>query len=426
MRALRHWFQPASRSPERRAAERQADPAEIRARALRAARERLALVFTPARPLSGAGVQLREQDSAFVGRRAERDRITRALIEDRVHVLIHGERGLGKTSLANLAVARAQAEGYQVLRHVCGAESDFDSMMRALFQDLPRAFAAPVQPGAPPRREPVPLPDFRMTPAEVVARLAGFRRLRLVFVIDEFDRVTEDATRTAMADLIKQCSDGRLPLSLVIVGVSDDAEKLIGRHPSIQRCLTRIALPLLADEEAAQIAARGEQAGLEVPAAVRATIARLARGVPYMAQLLSLRAGQAALDAERTEIRGDDLVAAVDAAAVEADPRVQLLYDAATEGERDAAALAVLRAAASAPRDGFGRVRVLRDGASMLVGGMRADQATWKRLVARGALRPQPGADPGLHGFGHAMLAPFVLHRAVLSRHRPVHDDRAA
>ncbi|MGG5817702.1 ATP-binding protein [Falsiroseomonas sp. HW251] len=411
--------------PERRAAERPADTAQQRARTMRAARDRLALVFTPSRPLSGAGVQLREDDSAFIGRRAERDRIARALIEDRVHVLIHGERGLGKTSLANLAVARAQTEGYQVLRHVCSAESDFDSILRALFQDLPRAFVAPAQPGAPPRREPVSLPDFRLTPAEVVARLAGFRRLRLVFVVDEFDRVQEDATRTAMADLIKQCSDGRLPLSLVLVGVSDDAEKLIGRHPSIQRCLARIALPLLADEEAAQIAARGEQAGLEVPAAVRATIARLARGVPYMAQLLSLRAGQAALDAGRTEIRGGDLVAAVDAAAVEADPRVQLLYGAATEGERDTAALAVLRAAASSPRDGFGNIHAIREGNGVLVGGMRADAATWKRLIGRGALRPQPGADPGLHAFGHAMLAAFVLHRAILSRHRPANDDRA-
>ena len=113
------------------------------------------------------------------------------------------------------------------------------------------------------------LPVGKLQPGEVIDRLAASRRLRLVLMIDEFDRITDEATRTAMADLVKQCSDSRMPLSLMIIGVSDSPEQLIGRHPSVQRCLARVAVPLLEDAEVEEIVACGAKAGLDYSPAIR-------------------------------------------------------------------------------------------------------------------------------------------------------------
>jgi len=391
-------------------------------RRLRLARQRLAEVFTPARPLPGNSFHLHgaKTDDVFVGRKAERERITRALIEDRLHVLIYGERGMGKTSLANVVVAEVQAADFIVVRHLCSAGSTFDSIMHAIFQDLPRLSS-----GAASAHAVMPvnastyasqLPPSGLRPADVVSRLAPFRRLRLVFVIDEFDRVTDENTRTAMADVIKQCSDTRAPISFTIIGVSGSSEQLIGSHPSIQRCLLRLPLPLLEDRDVARIAARSELAGLACPNAMRRAIAQLTRGVPYMAQLLSLRAGQAALEEARLEIRGRDLITSVEAAIAEADPRLHSLYAEISDGERDGAALGVLQAAAIGSRDAFGHFCVTREGRWLRVAGLRADAAAWQKLCDAGAVRQVAGTQPDFFAFTEPMLAPFILHRAVLAR----------
>jgi histone H3/H4 len=398
-----------------------ADPEAARLTGLLLARQHLTDIFTPARPLSGRSFHSQggRGGSPFIGREAERERILRTLIEDQAHVLIYGERGLGKTSLANFAVAQAHAA--EVVRYVCSADSDFDAIMRGLFHGLPRVFGGPRPVGSGPRHDAVSLlPPHPLRPGDILGPLGSLRGFRLIFLIDEFDRVVSEGARTAIADLIKHCSDRGMPLSFMIIGASDSAEELLGRHPSIQRCVTRVALPLLSDAEVEQIVARGEKAGLNFPASARTCIAELARGVPYMAQLLSLRAGQAALDDGRTTIRGSDLIAAIKAAAVEADPRTQILYDTITRFEGDMAMLGMLRAAAVGTRDEFGRFGVSRDGSSLRVAGVRADPAAWQRALDSGAIRAARGGGLDLYTFSEAMLPQLVLHRAVLAQQEAI------
>ena len=384
----------------------------------------MADIFTPTRPLSGGRFHLQEGrcDGPFVGRNAERNRIIRAFVEDRAHVIIYGERGRGKTSLANFAMAHADAAIFDIARYTCSAGSDFDAIMRGLLLDLPprwhrspRWFGGPPPAGSDLEDEPAALlPSRPLQPGDILSWLEAHRGSRLLFVVDEFDRVSDENTRTSIADMIKQCSDRGMPLSFMIIGVSDSVEQLLGRHPSIQRCVACVALPLLTDSEVEQIVAFGEDAGVEFPALARSCIAKLARGVPYMAQLLSLRAGQAALDDGRTTICGSDLLAAIEAALVEADPLVQASFNTATRLERDAAVLRVLRAAAAGPQDELGRFRVNSNGPFLEVAGLQVDPALWQRVVTTGVIRAVHGSEPDLYTFSEAMMPHFVLQRAVL------------
>jgi hypothetical protein len=135
-----------------------------------------------------------------------------------------------------------------------------------------------------------------------------------------------------------------------------------------------------------------------------------------MAQLLSLRAGQAALGNGRRTVLGGDLLTAIEAAAIEADPRILALYDLATQSGGDAAALAVLRAAAAGPQDELGRFTAVAEGTHVRVAGVRVDPAAWHRVLDLGAIVAVRGEGPDLFAFTEAMLPQLVLLRAVLSR----------
>ena len=119
-----------------------------------------------------------------------------------------------------------------------------------------------------------------------------------MLVVDEFDRVSDVATRTRLADTIKLLSDRAAPILFIVVGVSENLEELLGRHPSIQRNIVGVPLPLLKDTEIRTLLERGAQdAGLVFPPIARDAIAAFARGVPYIAQLLALHAGYSVLGA---------------------------------------------------------------------------------------------------------------------------------
>jgi hypothetical protein len=243
--------------------------------------------FTPTRPQRSA--------RRFVGRRAEFDRIRQALEEDRAHVIIYGERGRGKTSLANLVVEAMRASGHMVARHTCGTGSDFDSIMRGLARDLPRQFlAVPAGVANAGEGAEAALPGGLLSPRDVAslpARLAG---QHLVLVLDEFDCVADGQARVRLAEAMKQASDRGSPLSVVLVGVAASPEELLGGHPLVRRNLVRVPLPLLSDEEIEEIVGAGaEDCGIGFPPAARMVIVRIARGVPHVAHLLGLRVAQA-------------------------------------------------------------------------------------------------------------------------------------
>lgn len=386
-----------------------------------AAREAAAAALLPTDPrrhaLREAFTPMRPQRSLrrFVGRRAQFARILQAIEEDQAHVVLYAERGRGKTSLANLVADAARGADHMVARYACTAESDFDAIVRGLARDLPQPLLGMHSPEeAGPQGCEAALPPGRLQPSDVTAlpsRLMG----RLLFVVDEFDRVQDEATRTRLADTIKMASDCGAPLSFLVVGVSDSLEQLLGRHPSIQRNVVGVPLPLLPDAEIDGLVERGgREVGLVFPSPVRERIVSLARGGPYVAQLLALRAGQAALGRRVTEVSGRDLRAAIQRVVEEADPRVVALHETLTEGGRAPDMAALLRGIAAGTRNEFGHFLARpTPNQGLSVAGVDADPALWSRLLDAGAVRACVGAGPDVFTFGEAALEPYILLRAA-------------
>lgn len=358
------------------------------------------LAFTPTQP--------KATSRQLTGRQAELRRILQALEEDRAHVVLYSERGRGKTSLSNMVVESLRQSGMIVARYTCDADSNFDSILSGLMRDLPASLLANPAHGG--EGCEAALPQRALRPADVLQLPQRLACRGLVCLVDEFDRVTDGHTRSQMADTIKQLSDRDVPLQLLIVGVSENLDEILGQHPSIQRNVIGVHLPLFTDRDVAQLIAKGgRDSGFEFPASIVARITVLARGMPYIAQLLGLRLVQAAAERHVTEITDEDFDTAVARMVADANPRILSAYAELTDRARDTEMVHSLRSVATAPQDQWGRIEVFgtADG-RVLVGGRRITAGAWTRLLDAGALAPVAGST-GLFVFANRGLMHHVL-----------------
>ena len=362
-------------------------------------------VYTPTQP--------RTTRSMFIGRQREIETIVQALVEDRAHVVLYSERGRGKTSLANIIVEASRRSGLIVARAQCDAASTFDSLMRALLRSLPASLmqGSGVQASGSEGCEGV-LPAGPVRPDDVAATMPKLRVRSLICVVDEFDRVLDLASRTLLADTIKQASDRGLPLLFMVIGVSDSLEQLIGQHPSINRNVVAVPLPLMSDENIAAVIETGaREAGLDFPAPLVARVADLSRGMPHAAHLLGLRVAQAAARRTSRRIEERDFDVAIERLVGETPHPVVQEYDDLVSGGTDAEMEAALAAVVRCRQDSWGHIpfTVERDG--VVAGGVGISRRCWARLREAGVLRACEG-KAGHLAFGNRAFTQYVLLRS--------------
>jgi Cdc6-like AAA superfamily ATPase len=376
--------------------------------------------FTPTRP--------KRQDGLFSGRYRQMQRIIAAIEEERAHVVLHGERGGGKTSLANILAIKAEAAGYFVQRFACSSELSFDDIFRELLRRIPASFLADGV-GASMRAGISTFAEL-LPPGEVGIPdlVRAFERLHdkhVILIIDEWDRVTSEATKNKLAELIKTLSDASVPVTLLLIGVAENVDELLGKHPSLQRTLVTVPLPLMSRREIDAILTAGEaKAGLLFEPEVRRLIVDLAQGLPYHAQLLGLFAARQAVRRRSRRVELADLRHAVQRAAEEADGKLKERYHRAIGLNSQGGSFKdVLFAAACAASDDFGVFTVgavaaalTRDGAD---NSMLALQYPLKKLTdpERGAVLRRIATPEGLrYQFITQMMRHYVLIRQAEER----------
>ena len=116
---------PDQPAPEQPAPDKPARPADAESRLAK-----LTSVFTPAIPVS--------QSAVFAGRLEQIQQVVDAIGQPGVHVVIFGEPGVGKTSLANILSKRLGSETKTVVapRVTCERTDDFSSLWRRIFADI--------------------------------------------------------------------------------------------------------------------------------------------------------------------------------------------------------------------------------------------------------------------------------------------------
>jgi hypothetical protein len=382
--------------------------------------------FTPTRP---------KQDSAlFCGRYRQMARIIAAIEEERAHVMLYGERGSGKTSLANVVAAKAERAGYLVLRQACSSETTFQDLFRAFLRRMPATLVVDRLGYPGPQGHASVAADLGAVLPErfgVVELVAAFERIRsghIVLIVDEYDRVTDEGVKARFAELLKNMADSGVPVTLLIIGVAENVGQLLGKHPSLQRAVVTIPMPLMTRRDLDGILGAGEKRlGLRFDPAVRAAIVDFAQGLPYHAQLLGLFSARSAIRRGSSEIGREDLKAAVRRSAEEAEARIREAYDlAVAAGSHQAASFHdILFHAARCRSDEFGAFAVadVAAAAAMPGGSPGASvlpiQYPLKKLTEadRGAVLRRVSGSSGLrYQFVTQMMRHHVLARQAEER----------
>jgi hypothetical protein len=115
-----------------------------------------------------------------------------------------------------------------------------------------------------------------------------------------------------MADTIKALSDHIVETKVVIVGVADSIDQLIGEHESVQRAIDEVLMPRMSEPELFDVVDNGLKiVEMNIDMKARSRIAKLAEGLPHYVHLLTLNAAQRAVLDDRKKISAEDVNEAI-------------------------------------------------------------------------------------------------------------------
>jgi Cdc6-like AAA superfamily ATPase len=283
------------------------------------ARLRLRTAYTPSQPVIDRKM--------FAGRAEVLTTLIRSLEDERLHTIIYGERGIGKTSLLHVIAQAARDARYLVTYISCGAASDFDEAFRAVAADIPLLFHSGYGPSSPEAEQGATLADVlpaaRISVRQASDYLAKIVGTRVLIVLDEFDRVESAGFRLSIAEFLKNLSDRSVRVQLLIAGVAANLTELVEHIPSIQRSIFAMRVPRMSEAEVRELVKVGEEnSHLIFEEAARRLIVSAANGLPYLASLLSHHAGLEAIEKSRLDVTVADAAAAVAKALNEQEARI--------------------------------------------------------------------------------------------------------
>jgi hypothetical protein len=259
------------------------------------------LAFTPGSPIDSRDL--------FAGRKKQREKLMNTIFQKGEHAILFGERGVGKTSLANILFDFLVVIGkfnYQRARVNCAEGMDFDAIWRTAFKQLTfeqhDGETITLDEALPKKSNP-----------ENIRETFQLLNNQSIIIIDELDKVTDRKTQRRLADTIKTLSDNAIGTTLIMVGVGDSIDQLIAEHLSIERAIVQVSMKRMYKSELLEIIDKGlsKCEGLTVESDARERIADYSQGLPFYTHLLARESALQCVRSERTNITMQDLDYAV-------------------------------------------------------------------------------------------------------------------
>lgn len=294
-------------------------------------------VFTPSKPVSSSNL--------FCGRVLEIERIAEALNTDGMHVLLYGDRGVGKTSLARQASKMmTEIKGGRFYTKQCSSSDTFESIIEAFLCELGfedkvslikkenaaigiKAVGAGVD-----RQSEINVVYEPSNPSWAAKRIQD---QNCILIIDEFDTLKSVDDKDKVAQFIKQLSDLDSKVKVIVVGIAFSAKDLLSGHASISRCLSEVYLDRMSESELLQIITSGEdRLSIKFHGDIKDKIVKSSNGFPYYVHLLSLYSAIEAIVKEEHFVTKDDFEAGLSHALSNIDISLKDMYQFAV-GDRN-------------------------------------------------------------------------------------------
>ena len=311
-------------------------------------------VFTPGSPVN--------EHALFAGRLEQMRDVLNSITQRGQHIIIYGERGVGKTSLANVlsAILSGPDIDLSVSKTIinCDAQDDFSSLWHKIFHEIELVDKTSsigfIQVE---EDEIVPLSRFlpeTVAPDDIRLLLHKFS-FPYTIIIDEVDRINNRQDTVLLADTIKNLSDHSINTTLVLLGVADAVDELIAEHQSIERCLTQVRMPRMSTNELLEILDNGlKKLAMTMEDKAKQSIASLSQGLPHYTHLLGLYAVQNAIENKKLTVDQEDVSIAIDTALRKGQQSIRNLHHKAISSSRSTIYAEVLLACALAPADDLG------------------------------------------------------------------------
>jgi Cdc6-like AAA superfamily ATPase len=269
----------------------------------------LSTAFQPSSPIDKADL--------FAGRTEQTQKVINAILQRGQHIMLYGEKGVGKTSLARILAEMLSNAGIKTVNSDtinCDPTDDFSSLWHKALKQLTFKISQSAVGFSGITEKEANLDGYveqKVTPDDVRRALSTLTQ-KSVILFDEFDKLHNKDARLLMANTIKTLSDHGINTTLLIIGVAQSVSELIQEHQSIDRALVQIPMPRMDSDELTQIIRKSLlMTEFQMDDSVVRNIVKMSYGLPHFTHLLSLESGMSALEKKSLHITDEDFTTAV-------------------------------------------------------------------------------------------------------------------
>lgn len=261
-------------------------------------------IFTPHTPIQS--IEL------FFGREAEVSKLIKYLNTPGQHAILYGERGVGKSSLANITcklLIENLIDG-SIFKKRCDSSDTFLTIvadpLKAVGIDISikeketasgkaigGSFGISGEITDEQTSKMAGYSTSALSPSWVASKIQDIQGL---LMIDEFDVIKNANDKRKIAELIKQLSDVNGSFKILVVGIAESAVELTAGHSSVQRCLKETRIGRMQDSELEKIITGGQhRLGITFSKEAIKRVVSVSSGYPHFTHLLALKAAEDAI-----------------------------------------------------------------------------------------------------------------------------------